>query len=55
MQHDIKEFVYKFLGHCIPPPPRTKSRSNVRVNVLARSNVLAQTNKNEIVLLRKLI
>ena len=32
---------------------RTKSRSNVRVIVLARSNVLAQTNETEIVLLRK--
>ena len=35
--------VYKNLGHCIPPPPpppRIKPRSNARVDVLARSNVL---------------
>ena len=34
---------------------RKTPRSNDRVNVLARSNVLAQTNENEIAFLRKLI
>ena len=41
-----KKFVHKIFWR------RTTPRPNVRVNVLARSNVLAQTNENEIVLLR---
>ena len=50
--HNNKRTLKKFRSSY---SPRTKSRSNVRVNVLPQSNVLAQTNEKEIVLLRNLI
>ena len=49
IQHGNKRCLQYFRSlYC----PRTKSGSNVRVNVPARSKVLARTRENEIVLLR---